>query len=99
MFSSSSQIIARLTPANHEARRAFNDVATRIVDTKPDTSDFLHAARFMVIRPHLPRGESNAQQDVLDKVDGQRGADDTGTETEAGETEAETETGAGSHIA
>jgi len=53
MFSLSKQVIARLTPANYEAKRAYNDVATRIVDSTPDISDFLHAAHFMVIKPHL----------------------------------------------
>jgi hypothetical protein len=90
MFSSSKQVIARLTPANYEAKHAYNDVATRIVDSTPHMSDFLHAAHFMVIKPHL-RGQTDAQ--VV--IDSRSGADDTGIDTEAGETEAETETEAG----
>jgi hypothetical protein len=73
----SSQIIARLTPANYEAERAFNDVAVRIVDSKSDTNDFHHAARYMVIKPYIRK-----EPEFISR---QRGADDTGTETEAEE--------------
>lgn len=85
----SSQIIARLTPANHEARCAFNDVAARIVDSRPNTSEFHHAARFMVIKPYLPQAQSGVRDDAQDTNDSREGSDETGTETEA-----EIETGA-----
>jgi hypothetical protein len=83
MFSSSKQVIARLTPADYEAKHAYNDFATRIVDSTPDMSDFLHAAHFMVIKPHF-RGQTDTQT----IIDSRRGADDTGIDTESGETEA-----------
>ena len=83
----SSKLIARLTPASYEAKRAFNDVAARIVDT-PDMSVFDHATRFMVINPLL-QGQTYTQvvesQRRLDKNTeaGETGARETGAESKA----------------
>jgi hypothetical protein len=83
MSASSSQVFARLTPANYDAKHAYNDVASRIVDNK--SNDFSHAARFMVIKPYLPE-----HRDARVAFNTPSDLDETDFDSEAGETEVET---------
>jgi hypothetical protein len=94
MLSSSEQVIAGLTPANYEAKCAYNDVATRTTDSTPNTNEFLHASRFMVIKPHM-----REQTEIHVAVASEEGANGTGidTQSEAGDTGADTETETGGH--
>lgn len=86
-LSRSAPPFARLTPANLEAQRAFNDVAATLED-KPANGELLHASRFMLIKPHSQEGpNARAALDYDDKIS----TDDAGTDT-ATEAEDETET-------
>ena len=87
--SASVSPFAFLTPANLEARRAFNDVAVKLED-KSDGGELLHASRFMSIKPY-GEGYPNAPAALDD--DDKTSADATGTDTVTeAETEAETRT-------
>ena len=53
MSNSLSSSVLQLTPANTEAREAFNDVASALRNN-PNHVELLHASRFMLIQPYQP---------------------------------------------
>lgn len=90
LSTSTMSAFVRLTPSNHEAKCAFNDVATRIKENSR-AQVFQHTAQLIVIKPYTKR-----HADVHDATD--NGCEDPGadsgevdTDIEAGGTEIDTE--------